>query len=84
MANKTNNNFPTTAITVSKILHTHITTDECMVVSDSVVGKTVLPSTQSRLPGARDAQERKLSTTPVNVCVKTATKLLLVHAGRHP
>ena len=49
-----------------------------MVVPDSETGKTVVSSTQRRLPVDVDVQQTKLSTTFENVCTKTVTQLQFV------
>ena len=64
--------FPTTVITVSKILQGDITTDECMTVSDSVTGKTVFP-TSSHQSGQGSSD--RLHNTGKHINTKTHSTL---------
>ena len=53
----------------------------CMVVGESTVGKTAVPSTQSRLGVAGDTQETKVSATFTNVSVVVARQLACAGEG---
>ena len=56
-------------------------TDLCMVVGESTVGKTAVPSTQIRLGVAGDTQEAKVAAAFTNVRVVVARQLACAGEG---